>query len=224
MSMSKNKVRFYVVLLIVLALFSVVAFAAPFQRGTGFWLSYVCGIVAIALQAYSWTKAFDGPEAKSKFYGFPVARVTTIYMIIQLIVSLVCMALGEKIPVAAAVIADAVLLGVALIGMIAAETARDEVVRQEVVKAASIGTMKALQAKAAAIAGACADPELKKALGSLAEDFHYSDPVSSEATQKLEMKLEVLLDELGENASQELISRTKAVLAERNQLCRMNKG
>ena len=51
----------------------------------------------------------------------------------------------------------------------------------------------------------------------------YSDPVSSEATQKLEMKLEVLMDELGENASQERISKTKAVLSERNQLCRMNK-
>ena len=221
--MTKNKTRFYVVLAIVFAIFSIIAFVAPFQRTTVFWLSYVFGVIAILVQAYSWPSAFAGDGAKSKVYGFPIARVTTIYMIIQLILSLIFMVAGEKVPVWIPVILYIVLLGLAAIGLIAAETARDEVVRQETVKQDNTGNIKALRTKAAAIAGACTDPKQKKSLDKLAEAFRYSDPVSSEATQKLEMKLEVLLDELQESGNPELVKKIEMTLSERNQLCKASK-
>ena len=95
--------------------------------------------------------------------------------------------------------------------------------RQETVREVNVGTIKALQAKAYAIAAACNDPEKKKLLNHIAEAFRYSDPVSSDATQKLEMKLEVMLDELQENESAELAKRIESVLSERNQLCKLSK-
>ena len=64
--MSKNRVRFYIVLAVVLAIFSAIAFVAPFSHSTVFWLSYAFGVVAIAVQAYSWPKAFSGAEAKRR--------------------------------------------------------------------------------------------------------------------------------------------------------------
>ena len=221
--MTKNRIRFYIILAVVFVIFTVIAFVAPFPHNTVFWLSYAFGVISIAVQAYSWPSAFAGDGAKSKVYGFPIARVTTIYMIVQLILSLFFMVAGEKVPVWIPVILYIVLLGLAAIGMIAAETARDEVERQETVKQVNTGTMKALRAKAAAIAGACTDSEQKKALDKLAEAFRYSDPVSSDATQKLEMKLEVLLDELQETKNADLIKKIEATLAERNQLCKMSK-
>lgn len=221
--MTKNKIRFYIILAVVFIIFTVIAFVAPFPHTTAFWLSYAFGAIAIAVQAYSWPSAFAGDGAKSKVYGFPIARVTTIYMIVQLILSLFFMVAGEKVPVWIPVMLYIVLLGLAAIGMIAAETVRDEVERQETVKQVNTGTMKALRAKAAAIAGACTDSEQKKALDKLTEAFRYSDPVSSDATQKLEMKLEVLLDELQETKNADLIKKIEATLAERNQLCKMSK-
>ena len=221
--MTKNRIRFYIILAVVFIIFTVIAFVAPFPHNTVFWLSYAFGAIAIAVQAYSWPSAFAGDGAKSKVYGFPIARVTTIYMIVQLILSLIFMVAGEKAPVWIPVILYIVLLGLAAIGMIAAETVRDEVVRQETVKQVNTGTMKALQAKVSAIAGACTDPEQKKMLNKLAEAFRYSDPVSSDATQKLEMKLDVLLDELHETKNADLIKKIEVTLAERNQLCKMSK-
>ena len=221
--MNKNRVRFYIVLAIVLAIFSAIAFAAPFGHSVVFWLSYVFGVVSIAVQAYSWPKAFSREGARSKVYGFPIARVTTIYMIVQLILSLIFMIAGAKVPVWIPVILYVVLLGLAAIGLIAGEVTRDEVERQETVKEVKTGTMKALQAKASAMAVSCNDPEKKKALDHMAEAFRYSDPVSSDATQKLEMKLEVMLDELQENGNADLVNRIESVLSERNQICKMSK-
>lgn len=221
--MTKNRIRFYIILAVVFVIFTVIAFVAPFPHNIVFWLSYAFGVISVAVQAYSWPSAFAGDGTKSKVYGFPIARVTTIYMIVQLILSLILMVAGEKVPVWIPMILYIVLLGLTAIGMIAAETARDEVERQETVKQVNTGTMKALRAKAAAIAGACTDSEHKIALDKLAEAFRYSDPVSSDATQKLEMKLEVLLDELQETKNADLIKKIEATLAERNQLCKMSK-
>ena len=221
--MTKNRIRFYIILAVVFIIFTVIAFAAPLNRSTAFWLSYAFGVIAIAVQAYSWPKAFSGEGARSKVYGFPLARVTTIYMIVQLVLSLIFMITGAKVPVWIPVILYVVLLGLAAIGFIAVDVTREEVVRQETVKEVNTKTMKALQAKASAIAASCSDVEKKKVLNHMAEAFRYSDPVSSDATQKLEMKLEVMLDELQESGNADLVNRIESVLSERNQLCKMSK-
>ena len=221
--MTKNRTRFYIVLAIVFVIFSVIAFVLPAPKTAAFWVSYVFGVIAIGVQAYSWPKAFAGDGAKSKFYGFPIARVTTIYLFAQLAVSLVCMILGKVVPIWVPVVLSVILLGFAAVGFIAADVTRDEIERQETARKVNTETMRSLQAKAAAIAGSCKDPETKKELDHLAEAFRYSDPVSSDATQKLEMKLEVLLDELQESGNPDLIKKIESTLAERNQLCKMSK-
>ena len=186
-------------------------------------MSYIFAVIALVVQIYAWPKAFGGEGARSKVYGFPIARITTIYLIMQLALSLVFMLAAKWIPAWLAVILFVILLAAAIIGLISADAVRDEVERQETVRKVNTGTMKALQAKAAAIAESCADAERKKALDRLAEAFRYSDPVSSDATQKLEMKLEVLLDELQESGSPELVKKLEATLDERNRLCKMSK-
>ena len=87
--MNKNKIRFFAALAIVLVVYNVLAFAIPFPKNGCFWAAWVFGLVAILAQAAFLLLAFQhGDGAKSKFYGFPIARVTTIYMVIQLILSL----------------------------------------------------------------------------------------------------------------------------------------
>ena len=225
--MSKNRVRLYVVLLILLALVSVIAFAIPVEKTPVFWLSYVFAVIAIALQAYSWPKAFGGEGAKSKFYGFPIARVTTISLVIQLFLSLTVMLLSGtgtmESPTWAVIIAYAVLLGLMLIGLIAAETTHDEVIRQDMAKSKKTETMRGLMRKSASLAAGCKDPELKSALDELTEEFRYSDPVSHDATEKLEMKLDILLDELKRSGDTALIQEIRTVLGERNQICKQTK-
>ena len=225
--MSKNRVRLYAALAILLILVSVIAFAVPMERTAVFWLSYAFAVIAIAVQAYSYPKAFGGDSVRSRFYGFPIARVTTIYLILQLVLSLAVMLLSGAaqvaIPTWAAVIVYALLLGLTLIGLITAEGVREEVERQEAEKPKKTETMRGLQNKAAAMAATCENPELKSALDDLVEEFRYSDPVSSEATEKLEMRMDIMLDEIQRGGNAQLAQEIKKILAERNRACKQAK-
>ena len=48
----KNRARSWVALGVILVVYSVIAFAPPFVKNGVFWLSYVFGVVAIAVQLY----------------------------------------------------------------------------------------------------------------------------------------------------------------------------
>lgn len=232
--MSKNRIRFYVSLAIVFALFTVISFAVPFTHNAVFWLSYVFGLVAVGVQLYSYPKAFDfeGRDVRSKFYGFPLARLTTVYLIAQLVLSLIFMILARYTGVRAwiPVVLYALLLGVFAIGFIAADSVKEEVERQDTVHKARVDTMRALQSKSVFIAGQCEDSETRMALNKLAESFRYSDPVSSDALREIEAGLNALVDELqnavldkDNAAAQVLCRKAEAMLADRNRMCRLNK-
>ena len=218
---------------IALVLFLVLTLAIPFPKTAAYWIAFVFGLIAIAAQAYVMKTAFNkGEPVKSKFYGYPIARIGVIYLAVQLAVSFLLMALGFafKVPVWAALVVCVLILGVSAIGFIAADIMRDEVERQDAQLKTDVKAMRALQSKTASIAGLCADEETEKALTDLAEKFRYSDPVSSEETAALETDLTAAVDELqaavvdGDNAAaKQLCVKIEAALAERNRLCKLNK-
>ena len=131
--MSKNGLRGCIVLAVILAVFSVIAFAAPFSMTAAFWIAFISGVIAILFQIYVFGTSFSkGKDAKSRFYGFPIARIGIIYLVVQLAVSIAEMAWASKIPAWVVLIINVIIFAVAAIGCIAAETVRDEVVRQDV--------------------------------------------------------------------------------------------
>lgn len=228
--MSKNKLRFYSVLAILFVALSIIAFVLPLQKTVIFWLSYIFAVIAIAVQIYAYPKAFDRPSVKSKFYGFPLARVSTIYLIAQLALSLIFMIVGKWVPIWIPVVLFVLMFGVTAIGFIAAEGVRDEVERQDVVHKANVSTMRALQSKAVFVASQCEDTETKKALDTFAEALRFSDPVSSDALKDIEENLTGLVEELGNAvmdkdypAVRSLCAKASSLLADRNRMCKLNK-
>lgn len=126
--MKKNQIRGLTVILIILAVFSVISFLLPFKTTGMFWLSYIFGAASVLVQIYVLKTAFCGSnEVKSKFYGFPIARIGVVYMIAQLILSIIFMILADFAPWWIAVIAFVVLLAAALIGFISSDAMRDEI-------------------------------------------------------------------------------------------------
>ena len=228
--MSMNKLRFYSVLAILFVALSIIAFVLPLQKTVIFWLSYIFAVIAIAVQIYAYPKAFDRPSVKSKFYGFPLARVSTIYLIAQLALSLIFMIVGKWVPIWIPVVLFVLMFCVTAIGFIAAEGVRDEVERQDVVQKANVSTMRALQSKAVFIASQCEDAETKKALDAFAEALRFSDPVSGDALTDIEENLTGLVEELGNAvmdkdfpAASTLCAKASALLADRNRMCKLNK-
>lgn len=229
--MTKNEKRTCGVLAILFVVFVVITLAVPFVKGGIFWLSFAFGIIAIAVQLYVLKSAFGKDESpRSKFFGFPIARIGFAYMVAQLALSLIFMGIGFICPVWIPVVIYVVLLGGASIGFIAADVTRDEIERQDVVLKAETECMQSLRSIVYPLSGQVTDKDCSKLLQNLAEEFKYSDPVSSDAIKDIEQELSVLVDELQEavvDADEEAINvlckKIKISLTERNRLCKLNK-
>lgn len=225
--MKKDTMRGIVGLGVLLILYILIAFLIPFVHTAVFWVSFVFTLVAFAVVSAALYIAFGKhPGAKSKFYGFPIARIGVIYGIVQLVAGLILMGIGLWVPVWVAVLIYAIALGVAAIGLISADAVREEIQRQDVKLKKDVSFMRNLQSKVCQMATQCDVSELKK----FAEDIRYSDPVSSDAIGDIEQELAAAVEELqaavvdsdSESIAQ-LCRKASAVLSERNRLCKLNK-
>ena len=125
--MEKNNNRQLILGGVVLVLYLVLALAVPFPKTGAYWVAFVFGLIAIAAQVYVMKSAFQkGEPVKSKFYGYPIARIGVIYLIVQIAAAFVLMALGFafKVPVWAAVAVCVLITGISAIGFIAADIMR----------------------------------------------------------------------------------------------------
>ena len=226
--MKKDTIRGIIALTVVLALYILIAFLIPFIHTATFWVSFMFTLIAFCVVAASIYIAFvKNPDAKSRFYGFPIAKLGVIYGVVQLIAGFIFMALGVWIPVWVAVLVYAIALGSVAIGLISADAVRDEIQRQDVKLKKDVSFMRNLQSKVCQMATQCDAPELKK----FAEDIRYSDPVSSDALGDIEQELAAAVEELqaavvdGDSESvAQLCRKASAVLSERNRLCKLGKN
>ena len=226
--MKKEIIRGSIGLGVLLVLYILAAFLIPFVHTAVFWVSFVFTLIAFGVAAASIYIAFvKNPDAKSKFYGFPIARIGVIYGALQLIAGFVCMALGAWIPVWAAVLVYAIALGAAVIGLVSADAVVEEIQRQDNKLKKDVSYMRNLQSKVCQMAAQCDAPELKQ----FAEDIRYSDPVSSDALGDIERDLSAVVDELQAAVAEDnretipvLCRKASGVLGERNRLCKLGKN
>ena len=231
MTSNKNTTRALTVLGIILVLYCVLVFVIPFEKNTVFWLSFIFTLIAILAQIYILKIAFrHGESLKSKFYGFPIARVGAIYLAVQLVLGLLCMALGQWIPVWVAAPVYILILALSVIGIMATDAARDEVERQETQKKIDTSFMDNLYLQLSGLAAQCGEPEAKKALEKLAEEVRFSDPVSGESVLSIENEiteaagaLQKALNDKDTAKLTELTSQIKDKLSARNRLVKQHK-
>ena len=226
--MNKDTIRGLVVLGVLLVLYILIAFLIPFVHTATFWVSFVFTLIAFAVVAASIYIAFiKNPDAKSRFYGFPIAKIGVLYGAVQLLGGIVFMALAAIVPAWVAVLVYAIALGAAVIGLISAETVVEEIHLQDAKLKKDVTLMRSLQSKISQIAAQSEDAAIK----ALAEEFRYSDPVSSDAIADAETDLAAAVDELqtayvdgDSEAVAKLCRKASALLAERNRLCKLNKN
>ena len=228
--MTKNTSRGMIMLAILLAVFSVIAFVIPFPKNTVFWIAYICGVFAILFQLYIFKSSFGKADARSRFYGFPIARLGIYYLVIQLIASIVEIALSKFLPTWVVIIINVIILAFALIGCITTETMRDEIAVQDTKLKKNVSSMRELQSISATLTDQTNDAELKKELKKVAEEFRYSDPLSSEKTEALETDLQARMSDLQQavidgdvEGARDLCNKLLSCLRERNRICSLNK-
>lgn len=228
--MTRNATKGMITLVILLAVFGVIAFVIPFPKNTVFWIAYLCGVFAILFQLYIFKTSFGKADARSRFYGFPIARLGIYYLVIQLVISICEIALAKVLTVWIVVVLNVVILAFALIGCITTETMRDEIERQDEALKKNVSSMRELQSISAAMADQCSDEDLKKDLKKLADEFRYSDPLSSDKTKDLEADLQSQIGNLQQaitdgdmEGAKALCNKLSGSLKERNRICAVNK-
>lgn len=226
--MKKETIRAAVVAATIFVIYQLMAFVIPFAHTAAFWISYGFTLAAFAVVAAAIYIAFvKNPDAKSRFYGFPIARIGVLYGIAQLVVSLLVMALAQWMPWWIPLLVYAVGLGAAVIGLVSAESVVEEIQLQDGKLKKDVALMRSLQSKVSQLA----DQSEDAAIQALAEELRYSDPVSNEAIADAEADLAAAVDELqaafvdgDRNAVVQLCRKAAALLAERNRLCKLNKN
>ena len=222
--MKKNSTKGYVILGILFALISIIAFAVPTSKTATFWIAYVFTAAAFAAQIGIWKTAL-GKEGtlKSKFLGFPLVHIGIVYAVIQVIAFAVFMFV-PPLPVWSAIVVCSVIAGISAVCMISADAGRDEIERVEAKVQKMVFYIRELQADIELLADNETNADVKTALTQLAEKIRFSDPMSNEQLADLEDKISTKIEELKTNSSQlEIITELNSLLDERNKKCKILK-
>ena len=229
----KQLIQAIICFLVVLAVYHLIAFVIPFPHTGAFWAGYVFGIIAILILPLVLYFAYrSAPKPRDKFYATPVARNGVIYFLVQMLVSFLAMALGFlfEVPTWIIIACSALLLAGVIMFVIASDTVRNEVIRQEDTLAAKTATMRQMQSQGRVLLSQCNDQKLAAQLHLLADELRYSDPVGSGATAQVEQELEQLLQEMQNGLNNRdydsvlhACANARKLLAERNQICLLNK-
>lgn len=222
--MKKNSTKGYVILGILFALISIIAFAVPTVKTATFWITYVFTAAAFAAQIVIWKTALGkGETLKSKFLGFPVVHIGIVYTVIQVIAFAVFMFV-PTLPTWSAIVVCSVIAGISAVCMISADVGRDEIERVEAKVQNKVFYVRELQADIELLADSETNANVKTALTQLTEKIRFSDPMSSEQLADLENKISVKAMELKTAANKvEIITELTSLLDERNKKCKILK-
>lgn len=167
---------------------------------------------------------------KSKVYGLPIVNIGVIYLIAQLVLSIIFMALSSLINYVLPVLIYSVLLSAVVIGIISTVGVTEEIIAQDNKVVQKTVIFRTLQAEIKAIFENCNNAELSPIISKLNDEFKYSDPVSNDATSEIENQLVDLLSSLSSAVMyddvvqiKEIIFKLSTTLNKRNTICKLNK-
>ena len=221
--MKKNSTKGYVILGILFALVSIIAFAVPTAKTATFWVAYVFTAAAFAAQIIIWRTALGKETLKSKFLGFPVVHIGIVYATIQTVAFAVFMFV-PTLPTWSAIVVCSIIAGVSAVCMISSNAGCNEIERVEANVQKMVFYIRELQADIELLADNESDAAVKTALTHLAEKIRFSDPMSNEQLAHLENKISTKVAELKNAASKmEIITELNSLLDERNKKCKILK-
>ena len=222
--MKKNSTKGYVILGILFALVSIIAFVVPTVKTTTYWIAYVFTAAAFAAQIGIWKTALGKEETlKSKFLGFPIVHIGIVYAVIQVIAFALFMFV-PTLPAWSAIVVCSIIAGVSAVCMISADAGRNEIERVEAKVQKKVFYIRELQADIEVLTDNESDATVKTALAQLAEKIRFSDPMSSEQLADLENKISSKVAELKTTSNKlESITELNSLFDERNKKCKILK-
>lgn len=194
-----------------------------------FWVSYAFMMVSFA-SLFVCGALLRGRlvQPKDWLLGFPVLKHCAIYLLIELVASVIFMALeGTECPWGIAFAVQMVLFVIHLVFIISCFMARTVIEGIEDKVEQKTSCIKLLQVDIEMIAARAKDAEVKAAYTKLAEQVRYSDPMSAEVLADIEQRISKTVEEARElTEKSELLSRCDDIamlVLERNKKCKVLK-
>lgn len=222
--MIKNRTKGYVILGLLFALLSTIAFIVPTIKTATFWVAYVFTVVAFLAQIVTWKISFkNGAPLKSKFLGVPIVYIGILYLVVQILALFIFM-LVPALPTSSSIITCTIIAAISCICMVAADTGKAEIQKVEDAVRKKVFYIQALQADVELLADDEKNVDVRTNLTQLAEKIRYSDPMSNERLKDLEDKISTMVSELKTSPDKiTIVNEISKLLDERNKKCKIMK-
>lgn len=230
MNLSKKGKMLAAILAIAFIAYNVTLFTiCGFTEHTAvFWISWLFMLAAFAAMTVSGViLGKRGLFLRDWLFGFPIVRHSTVYLIAELLASILFILFEDAVRPGLAFGLQFLLLciyGVCAVSCFLSKETIDDVHTRVSDKTRFI---RLLCVDAEMLVEKCPDPATKEECRRLAEAIRYSDPVSSEALFELEKELSLTVSkcddaiEAGDfTAARELCARAALQLTERNKKCK----
>lgn len=233
--MSKGLKIYFAIMAIIAVMFSVLVFAIPFKWKSvaTVWIAYIGVLVALAVQCYVGVLVFKKSSSlRSKVYGIPVIRVSIIYLILQLITSVVLIVANNfvAIPVFIPAVILVILTGLAAIGVLLTVGAKSIIEDIEKEEKAKTEFMNNFKIEVESLENKSSDEAFNKDIHKFVEKVKYSDPMSANELVDVESEISIKYRTLKDNILSDKLDDAKKDLIEindlvdkRNRLCKLNK-
>lgn len=214
--------------------YNVVVFAICGFTGHGgsFWLSYVFMLISFAtLTISAYLLKNRNVKPKDWLLGYPVLRHCAIYIVLELIASILFMGLDYAgCPWGVALVVQLLLLAVHLVFIISCFLAKETIEDIQANVKVKTSKIKLLQVDVEMIAESSNNVDIKEAFAKLAEQIRYSDPMSSDLLSDLEDQIAYVIEQAKTSASMDnvrdalpLCKKASLLLSERNKKCKILK-
>lgn len=214
--MKSNKLISIIAIVITFIIFNVLAFVIPSDFTSSFWISYVFSILAFALVLLIVSFSNKLESINKGIFPYSLLYYTGVYVIIDLIIFLLTKFISE-FPAWLSIVLNVLLLGIYgyLFISVYLVSKNSNTLKKEIGK--KVFYLKDLQTDIEIIATKEEDKEVKQKLDKLAENLKYSDPMSNENLQELELKIKDKVDELKKSSNKlKVIEEIQSLLEERN--------
>ncbi len=196
-----------------------------------FWTSWVFMLVAFAtIAGFMLTMGKGGMLVRDWLFGYPLVKHSFIYIVIELILSIIFVLLEDSVPFALVFATQFLILAVYLIFAISCFLAKQTIQEIKTKVDDKSRYIKLLRADTEMMVTKCQNPVLKEQCRKFAEAVRYSDPMSNDILFELEKELALAvsdcdraISEQNEDEAFALLNKANMLLQERNKKCKILK-
>ena len=219
-----------VLALLVFIAFDALVFLLPFRRENAFWVGYGFTAVSFLIALTTTFLSLGGRQPmKSKYLGLSVFVIAWRYVAVQAVWGVICM-LAPDMPLWISLLVSILILCGGLFFILSVQIGADEVRSVGAETERKRDYVQLLYTDVVLLPQRTDDPALKQQLEKLAQQFRFSDPISSEELAALESDIAARVAQLKAGIAAQSAAETRAqaqelslLLAERNAKCKVLK-